>query len=151
MNCLGDFRNGSFLTPFNFSTTRLEVGQWVDAKDTIDQWLEGQVIQVNENNQVYIHYNGWGSRWDEWIDINSPRLSPFRTHSIQYPYSPYLSPFPNTKPDAEITTLPKVSQDPTDFIFQTSSLMERTKQMMDKLYELQTLYHHEKASQDIRN
>lgn len=29
--------------------------------------------------------------------------------------------------------------------------MERTKQMMDKLYELQTLYHHEKASQDIRN
>jgi hypothetical protein len=50
-------------------------------KDTIEQWLEAQVINVREN-QVYIHYNGWGVRWDEWIDTNSPRLAIFRTHTV---------------------------------------------------------------------
>jgi hypothetical protein len=55
----------------------LEVGQWVDVKDTIDQWLEAQVIRVR-GNQAYVHYNGWGTRWDEWIDFSSPRIAHFK-------------------------------------------------------------------------
>ena len=75
-------------------------GQWIDAKDTIDQWLEAQITKLRDN-KAFVHYNGWGSRWDEWIDLNSPRLALFRTHTIQLPSSSYLSPSPNIPSDAE--------------------------------------------------
>jgi hypothetical protein len=48
---------------------------------------------------VNIHYNGWGVRWDEWIDQDSPRLAIFRTYTVQNPKSNYLSPFPNIMPE----------------------------------------------------
>lgn len=47
-----------------------------------------------------IHYNGWGSRWDEWIPSNSSRLAPFRTFTVQNPKAVYLQPYPNITPDA---------------------------------------------------
>ena len=75
-------------------------GQWIDAKDTIDQWLEAQITKL-KGNKAFVHYNGWGSRWDEWIDLDSPRLAMFRTHTIQLPSSSYLSPSPNIPSDAE--------------------------------------------------
>lgn len=65
------------ITPFDFTKSKYEIGQWVDVKDTIDQWLEAQIIQVR-NNQVYVHYNGWGTRWDEWIEMSSPRIAAFK-------------------------------------------------------------------------
>ena len=66
---------------YDFSKRKLVIGQWIDVKDTIDQWLEAEVINVNES-QVYVHYNGWGRRWDEWIDMNSPRIAAFRTYTV---------------------------------------------------------------------
>jgi len=65
------------ITPFDFTKSKFEVGQWIDVKDTIDQWLEAQVIQIR-NNQIYVHYNGWGTRWDEWIEMNSSRIAAFK-------------------------------------------------------------------------
>jgi len=62
---------------FDYQNRKLIKGQWVDVKDTIEQWLEAQVIDV-QNNKAYIHYNGWGNRWDEWIDMNSARIKTFR-------------------------------------------------------------------------
>lgn len=56
------------------------VGQWLDVKDTVDQWLEATVLDINDG-KVLIHYNGWPSRWDEWIDFSSPRIAPFRTRT----------------------------------------------------------------------
>ena len=47
-------------------TRRFFVGQWVDALDTVSKWLEATVIAVNES-YVFIHYNGWPDKWDEWI------------------------------------------------------------------------------------
>ena len=36
------------------------VGQWVDVKDTVSQWLEATVMMIDEPGQrVFIHYNGW--------------------------------------------------------------------------------------------
>ena len=86
---------------FQFSKRKLIVGEWVDVKDTIDQWLEAQVIDIKEN-KVYIHYNGWGTRWDEWIDMDSERIMPFRFYTKQTTFSNYNSPFPNVKPDANV-------------------------------------------------
>ena len=36
--------------------------------DTVSKWLEATVIAVN-GTYVYIHYNGWPDKWDEWIHI----------------------------------------------------------------------------------
>ena len=78
---------------FDFSNRKLKIGQWVDVKDTIDQWLEAEVINVR-GDEVYVHYNGWGYRWDEWLKMNSDRIAPFRTHTVQSPYTTYMSPNP---------------------------------------------------------
>lgn len=35
-------------------------GQWVDVKDTVSQWLEATVMDIDYNcGRVFIHYNGW--------------------------------------------------------------------------------------------
>jgi RNA binding activity-knot of a chromodomain len=78
---------------FDFSRRQLKIGQWIDVKDTIDQWLEAEVINVR-GDEVYVHYNGWGYRWDEWLSMNSDRIAAFRTHTVQSPYSMYMSPNP---------------------------------------------------------
>ena len=88
---------------FDFSQRKLEIGQWVDVKDTIDQWLEAEVINVREG-KVLIHYNGWGSRWDEWIDVNSQRIAAFRTHTVQSPYTLFMSPSPSQTLDGDHTS-----------------------------------------------
>ena len=35
---------------FDFSKSSYEIGEWVDVKDTINQWLEAQVLKVQNNN-----------------------------------------------------------------------------------------------------
>ncbi len=69
--------------PFDFKERELKLGQWIDVKDTIDQWLEAEVIDVNkEEKRVLVHYNGWGRRWDEWLDMKSRKIAPFRSHTV---------------------------------------------------------------------
>lgn len=38
-----------------------------------------------KDNMVFVHYNGWGRRWDEWIDIDSNRIAIFRTYTVGSP------------------------------------------------------------------
>jgi hypothetical protein len=102
IECSSNFAESDNIELFNFNRRYFVKGQWVDVKDTIDQWLEAQVIDLREG-QVYLHYNGWGTRWDEWIDINSNRIRPFRYHTKQTSFNNYNSAFPNNKPDANIS------------------------------------------------
>lgn len=77
-------------------------GQWVDVRDTVDQWLEAQVLAIQntvDGRIAYIHYNGWPSRWDEWIQVDSHRIQPFRTHTLQAIDSVLVSPCPIIQPD----------------------------------------------------
>ena len=91
---------------FDLNKRILAKGQWVDVKDTVDQWLDAQVIEVSEDNRmVKIHYNHWSTRWDEWIETKSPRIMPFRYHTRQSILTNYHSPFPNKKPDMGVTLL----------------------------------------------
>jgi hypothetical protein len=111
MNCRVKFEEQQILqnrviVPFDFNKMKYEVGQWVDVKDTIDQWLEAQVLQVR-NNQAFVHYNGWGTRWDEWIDFNSPRIAPFKTYTTQSPTTIFLSPYPSVACDANVEPQPR--------------------------------------------
>lgn len=109
--CRNDFNEKQFKTikPFDATKAQYEVGQWVDAKDTIDQWLEAQVVQIRDKfkdvKQALIHYNGWGSKWDEWIDFSSERIANFKTYTIQSPNSLFLSPNPNTYCDGSTEKL----------------------------------------------
>ena len=94
------------LNCFDLNKRILAKGQWVDVKDTVEQWLDAQVIEVSEDNKmVKIHYNHWSTRWDEWIEANSPRIMPFRYHTRQSTLTNYHSPFPNKKPDMGVTLL----------------------------------------------
>ena len=34
--------NIAYMNPFSFSHRRLQPGQWIDVKDTIDQWVSGK-------------------------------------------------------------------------------------------------------------
>ena len=41
------------MTPhgFDFRSRQFEIGQWVDVKDTVDQWLEAQIIGLRETSE----------------------------------------------------------------------------------------------------
>lgn len=75
---------------------RFFVGQWLDVKDTVNQWLECTVMDISED-KVLIHYHGWPSRWDEWIDFNSNRIAAFRTRTVHTVNSQHMSPMPLTR------------------------------------------------------
>lgn len=93
-NC-DDFNRQNFEC-FDVNKRKLVPGQWVDVKDTVEQWLEAQVLEVKDDNSaVYVHYNGWGNRWNEWIPMNSPRIMPFRFHTKQKTVTNFCSPTPN--------------------------------------------------------
>ena len=96
----------------------LKKGQWVDVKDTVDQWLDAQVMDVKpDNSEVFIHYIGWAERWDEWIPMNSPRIMPFRFHTRQSVINDYTSPFPNKKIEINNNSLiNNISNDKNNFL-----------------------------------
>jgi hypothetical protein len=36
--------------------------------DTVNKWLEATILVIRDEF-VFIHYNGWGSNWDEWLHV----------------------------------------------------------------------------------
>lgn len=78
---------GNKLKFIDFDNRKFTIGQWIDVKDTIHQWLEAEVIEIQDNNSnesslIKIHYIGWGNNWDEWISFNSKRIMPFRYYTV---------------------------------------------------------------------
>lgn len=114
---------------FSFQNRDYQLGQWVDVKDTINQWLEAQVIGIRPN-QVCVHYNGWGSQWDEWLDHDSPRIALFRNHTLQYSTSRYVCPSPNIPPDAENTELPQYHPNLKHLLIQNMAILDKLKKIM---------------------
>mmetsp|Transcript_32996 Transcript_32996/g.58054 ORF Transcript_32996/g.58054 Transcript_32996/m.58054 type:complete len:430 (+) Transcript_32996:214-1503(+) len=132
---------------FNFTGRQLQVGQWVDVLDTVDQWLEAQVIdtmQCPNGPKAFIHYIGWPDRWDEWITFDSPRIQPLRTHTVQSMTAPVYSPCLIVPPDTEYAAPP---HDLNAYILQSCSLLDQVKGMMDRFYSLSTLIAHETAGE----
>ena len=111
---------------FDFDKSSYEVGEWVDVKDTINQWLEAQVMKV-QNNKAYVHYNGWGTRWDEWIEFNSERMRNFKTYTLQSPITFCSMPYPAIPCDSNI----EPQQRPIDIFF----YLEKTKKHMENLLD----------------
>ena len=75
---------------------KFKIGQWIDIKDANDNWIEGQIISI-QDNKVNVHYLGLSRNMNEWINIKSDRLAIFRTYTSQDITSKYLSCYPNKK------------------------------------------------------
>ena len=118
--------SGSPIEAFDFSKSTYEIGEWVDVKDTINQWLEAQIIKV-QNNKAYVHYNGWGTRWDEWIDFSSPRMRNFKTYTLQSPLAFCVSPYPAIPCDSNM----EPQERPIDIFF----YIEKTKDYLTNVLE----------------
>ena len=83
----------------SFKDFDFKVGQWVDFKDQNFEWIEGQIIKV-EQNRVNVHYIGASSNLNEWVNKTSDRIALFRTYTTQNnnsPNSKYYSAFPINK------------------------------------------------------
>lgn len=121
------------LKPLDCRKIELRIGQWVDVRDTIDEWLEAQVTKIREG-KVFVHYNGWGNNWDEWIDIGSSRIAPFRTYTLQYASSRYYSPAPNIPVDSEDHEIPAQNSPTFSELFDgVSQLVGRLRSLCSRL------------------
>eukprot|EP01084_Bolivina_argentea_P037452 69287_1 len=67
----------------------LRIGDFIDVKDEQNKWYESVIRYIGKkNNQkilLYIHYIGWGSKWDEILDVdlNHNRMAKRNTYSIR--------------------------------------------------------------------
>ena len=136
---ISNFFQNKTIIPFNLAKKKFEVGEWVDVKDTTDNWLEGQIINkrtMNNKVQFLIHYSGWGGRWDEWIDQSSPRLSYFRTYTLQSIQSVLLSPNPTLVSDGNITNNEYNQKRPVDLFFyfnKISNIINEINKIIEKM------------------
>ena len=48
-------------------------GDAVEAMDLRQVWCPA-TVQVVEGGQLKVHYEGWGKKWDEWLDTHGDRL-----------------------------------------------------------------------------
>jgi hypothetical protein len=60
-------------------------GEKVDVRDTEHIWCVGQIeLKICTQNRqalLYIHYEGWNRKYDEYIFVNSDRLAPHGTYT----------------------------------------------------------------------
>lgn len=143
---------GDQLLGFDYGRRALSKGMWVDVKDTVDQWLEAQIIDMRTTatgTMVFVHYNGWPSRWDEWIDSKSPRIQPLRAKTFQSISAPMHSPYPVVAPDPP-EAIPAPAHDLNDTAMHTSRFIGHAKSMMERYYLLHTIMKHERAVERVQ-
>ena len=61
----------------------LIVGERVLARDSSANWITatvtGEKDEDSETRQLKVHFDGWASRWDEWVPVMSGRLQRLQT------------------------------------------------------------------------
>lgn len=61
--------------------------RWIDAQDQYNKWYEAQIIKIDDLNhqRIKVHYKGWKSKFDEWIDlsINPEKVCTLHTHTVR--------------------------------------------------------------------
>lgn len=63
----------------------VKVGDKIDACDTENIWCKAQVElcikSLNRKDLLYIHYEGWNRKYDEYLYIDSHRLAPLGVYT----------------------------------------------------------------------
>ncbi|ESN94960.1 hypothetical protein HELRODRAFT_87257 [Helobdella robusta] len=65
-----------------------EVGDRLEAQDYLNYWFvyTAKIIGSDaEKDLVLVHFEGWNSRYDEWVHVRSNRLRPLTTSSSPSP------------------------------------------------------------------
>ncbi|GAB1606336.1 PHD finger protein 20-like isoform X2 [Argonauta hians] len=53
------------------------IGERLEAMDFIHKWYPAKIVSIHEEKfLVLIHFEGWNSRYDEWVDMKCERLRP---------------------------------------------------------------------------
>ncbi|XP_013405802.1 PHD finger protein 20 isoform X2 [Lingula anatina] len=57
-------------------------GEKLEAKDFLQKWYPAKIVEIDQKEEeVLIHFEGWNSRFDEWLEMTSERLRPITRHS----------------------------------------------------------------------
>ena len=63
----------------------LTASNYVDAKDSVNNWCAAQIIEENvDQGTIKIHFEGWSDRHDVVIKKNSNKMAPFRSQTRGY-------------------------------------------------------------------
>ncbi len=65
------------------SKNKYSVGDFLDVLDTEKVWRVSKVLKVDDDKQIFVHYEGWGDRWDEWVPVKGSheRIAPLHTYT----------------------------------------------------------------------
>ncbi|CAM9701683.1 unnamed protein product, partial [Hapterophycus canaliculatus] len=74
------FRRVSEEEPLSWSAHSLMVGDWLDARDSDGTWCVAQVVRI-EGETMRVHFQGYSSKYDEDIRLESPKLAKLGTHT----------------------------------------------------------------------
>jgi hypothetical protein len=85
-----------------------EKGDIVEARDKFNKWYTAEILDIAEG-KVFIHYQGWPSKWDEWIpnSESGDRLAPVLTNTNGQPFSK-----PPLVPAAPVAQVPQAVPTP---------------------------------------
>jgi ubiquitin C-terminal hydrolase len=57
------------------------VGATFDCLDRWNKWYNAKVLEEKET-QVFVHYEGWPEKYDEWVDKKSDRIQPLNSRAV---------------------------------------------------------------------
>eukprot|EP00475_Leptophrys_vorax_P022392 TRINITY_DN3049_c0_g1_i1.p1 TRINITY_DN3049_c0_g1~~TRINITY_DN3049_c0_g1_i1.p1 ORF type:complete len:562 (-),score=99.96 TRINITY_DN3049_c0_g1_i1:220-1836(-) len=61
----------------DFASESYRIHQQIDALDIkVSCWCAAEILEIVLPNRVLVHYLGWQQRYDEWIQLPSPRIAP---------------------------------------------------------------------------
>lgn len=67
--------NHSSNTDSKLATLEWKLGDYCESCDHTKSWYRCKIIQV-EDNRVKVHFCGWNSRYDKWLEKNSNEIRP---------------------------------------------------------------------------
>ncbi|TYZ68490.1 hypothetical protein PybrP1_008879 [[Pythium] brassicae (nom. inval.)] len=59
----------------------LTIGDWLDVLDFVGVWNVAQVLSIPSPNAVEVRYDGWDTKYNEVVPLNSERVAPFHTYT----------------------------------------------------------------------
>ena len=77
------------VVPYIDALGRIYLHRWIDCQDEHKKWYEAQIIALSPSSphRIKIHYKGWQSKFDSWIDLQSEpqRARPLHTFTRRPP------------------------------------------------------------------
>ena len=60
----------------------LTPGAAVDAMDEFYTWYTATIMdRSGDGSCVLVHFDGWESKWDEWMPVSTNRIEPLHSHT----------------------------------------------------------------------